>query len=156
VADPVDALRTLRRCAPRELYLAALDSAIHVSPQLRAALAGSGHPVGRGGIDGVCESGTETLFRLRMLRQVPSLRCQVTIAGVGRVDFLIDERLVIEVDGRAFHDLPTAFEQDRRRDAELSRRGYRVLRFSYHQVMNGWSTVETAVLAAVARGDHRA
>jgi very-short-patch-repair endonuclease len=70
------------------------------------------------------------------------------------VDFVIGERLVIEVDGAEYHTDPVRFEADRRRDALLSARGYRVLRFSYRLVIDDWPTVETAVLAAVARGDH--
>ncbi|WP_425488289.1 endonuclease domain-containing protein [Microcella alkalica] len=153
-AAPVDALTALRECQPRELYLASLDSALHVAPSLHVELAARGHPVGRDGIDGVCESGTETLFRLRMAGRTPKLQCQVLIAGVGRVDFLIGAALVVEVDRREFHDTASAFENDRRRDAELSRRGYRVLRFSYAQVMHDWPAVEAAVLAAISRGDH--
>lgn len=105
--------------------------------------------------DGICESGTETVFheRSRRIRRLHDVRRQVTIAGVGRVDFLIGDRLVIEIDGFAYHSDPEQFEQDRRRDAALSALGYRVLRFSYHQVMSRWPEVEGAVWAAIARGD---
>lgn len=154
IACPVDALETYRRCAPHELYLAALDSTLHRRPDLRGDLIAAGHRIGPRTADGICESGTETLFRLRMRRQLPRLKCQVPIPGVGRVDFLIGEALVIEVDGRAFHDSESAFENDRRRDAELSRRGFRVLRFSYRQIIDDWPSVAHAVLAAVSRGDH--
>lgn len=155
MASPVDALTALRECQSRELYLASLDSALHVAPSLHEEMAARGHPVGRDGIDGICESGTETLFRLRMAGRTPRLRCQVLIAGVGRADFLVGEAFVVEIDGREFHDTASAFENDRRRDAELSRRGYRVLRFSYAQVMHDWPAVEAAVLAAISRGDHQ-
>ena len=104
--------------------------------------------------DGVCESGTETYFWLRTRRAIPGIRRQVRIPGVGRVDFLVGHRLVVEIDGAEYHTDPVAFERDRRRDALLSRLGYRVLRFSYHQVMNEWPLVEAAVLAAIARRDH--
>lgn len=155
VAGPVSALSTLRRCASDELYLASLESVLHRAPHLRPEVAAAGHRIDDGLVDGRCESGTETLFRLRMRRRVPRLRCQVHVPGVGDVDFLIGDRLVVEVDGRAFHDTASTFENDRRRDAALSALGYRVLRFSYQQVMHGWSSVERAVLAAVIRGDHR-
>ncbi len=45
-------------------------------------------------------------------------------------------------------------ESDRRRDAIASALGYRVLRFSYWQVVERWAEVEAAVWAAVSRGDH--
>lgn len=153
VADPVTALTSLRSCATRELYLASLDSALHCYPRLSDALAAAGHPVGKAGVDGVCESGIETLFWLRM-RNKCLVRRQVAVPHVGRVDFLVGSRLVVELDGRAFHDTASSFEEDRRRDALLSAIGYRVLRFSFRQVMNDWGAVEAAVLAAMARGDH--
>ncbi len=52
-----------------------------------------------------------------------------------RVDLMIGERLIVEVDGREHHSDPVAFERDRVRDARLSALGYRVLRFSCNQVM---------------------
>lgn len=155
VAGPVDAVTALRSCATREHYLASLESVLHHAPRLRHDLLEAGHTLTTGLVDGLCESGTETLFRLRMRERVPSLRAQVRIPEVGRVDFVIGDRLVVEVDGREFHDTESSFEKDRRRDAELSRLGYRVLRFSYRQVIDDWPTVEAAVVAAVLRGDHR-
>jgi very-short-patch-repair endonuclease len=83
------------------------------------------------------------------------MRCQVPLPGAGRVDFLIGTRLVVEVDGYTYHSDPARFESDRRRDARLSALGYRVLRFSYRQVFERWHEVRAAVLAAVARNDHR-
>ena len=78
------------------------------------------------------------------------VRQQVQI-GPDRVDVVIGDRLVIELDSREFHER----EKDYARDARLGARGYRVLRFTYHQVMNDWPSVERAVLAARARSDHR-
>jgi hypothetical protein len=52
------------------------------------------------------------------------------------VDFLWPEqRLVVETDGRRFHDNPVAFERDRHRDRALQLSGYRVVRFTYRQTM---------------------
>lgn len=48
------------------------------------------------------------------------------------VDFLWrGPRLIVEVDGYAFHDSTQSFRNDRRRDAELTAAGYRVLRFTW-------------------------
>jgi very-short-patch-repair endonuclease len=44
------------------------------------------------------------------------------------------ERVLIEVDGWAFHGDRAAFEQDRRRDALLQAEGWAVLRFTWYQV----------------------
>jgi very-short-patch-repair endonuclease len=43
-------------------------------------------------------------------------------------------RLIVETDGRDAHLNPIAFEDDRRRDAELLVAGYRVVRFTWAQV----------------------
>jgi very-short-patch-repair endonuclease len=56
---------------------------------------------------------------------------------VGRheVDFLWHEqRLVVEVDGFAYHANRAAFERDRLRDAELQAAGYRVMRVTWLQI----------------------
>lgn len=97
------------------------------------------------------ESGSESAFRFRMLKHGFAMRQQVWI-GEDRVDFVIGESLVVEIDSRAHHD-PVA---DCARDARLSIRGYRVLRFYYDHVFGQWDLVEAAVLAAVSRGDHLA
>jgi len=45
-------------------------------------------------------------------------------------------RLVAELDGAETHLTPRAFEQDRRRDAQLQVQGYAVVRFTWRQVTN--------------------
>jgi very-short-patch-repair endonuclease len=58
------------------------------------------------------------------------------------VDFLWRaQKLVVEVDGFAFHSTRQAFERDRRRDAALQAAGYRVLRFSYMQIVTQPTTI---------------
>lgn len=43
--------------------------------------------------------------------------------------------LIVELDSRAFHLNPKAFEEDRKRDAALLLAGYRVIRITYRQLM---------------------
>ena len=50
------------------------------------------------------------------------------------------ERL-IELDGDEFHD-PV---RDRHRNSALVRRGYRIHRFGYDEVIHGWADVEATV-----------
>jgi very-short-patch-repair endonuclease len=45
-----------------------------------------------------------------------------------------DARLIVEVDGYAFHRAPAAFESDRERDVTLTALGWRVLRFTWRQL----------------------
>ncbi len=62
--------------------------------------------------------------------------------GSYEVDFLWRaERVIAETDGYAFHSSRAAFERDRDRDNELQARGYRVLRFSWRQVVSARGVV---------------
>ncbi|HEU0206894.1 MAG TPA: DUF559 domain-containing protein [Pseudolysinimonas sp.] len=157
LVDPLSAIADLAGCTSPELLAATADSLLHRWPERVAELhrLASVLPLPAGAAllqaDGICESGIETLFWLRMRHLGP--RRQVPTSGVGRVDFQFGERLIVEVDGAAFHAGSAAFEADRERDAMLSARGYRVLRFSYHQVMERWPEVHAAVWAAILRGD---
>ena len=52
-----------------------------------------------------------------------------------RVDFCWPEqRLIVETDGYEHHGTRAAFERDRAKDAQLTVRGWRVLRFTEPQV----------------------
>jgi very-short-patch-repair endonuclease len=52
--------------------------------------------------------------------------------GMHRVDFLVNNRLVVEVDGHQWHK--DRFYEDRERDQYLIERGYTVIRFPARQV----------------------
>ncbi|MGI8780729.1 MAG: endonuclease domain-containing protein [Solirubrobacteraceae bacterium] len=55
--------------------------------------------------------------------------------GPYRVDFLWPQhRVIVETDGHAAHGRRAAFERDRARDADLTARGYAVLRFTWRQL----------------------
>jgi len=98
-------------------------------------------------VDGSAESGPETLVRL-ILRTLPvSIRTQVTIVGVGRVDFLIDGWLIIECDGRRFHEGWDKQVRDRHRDVEAAAQGYVTLRFTAADVLDD----SGAIRASIAR-----
>jgi very-short-patch-repair endonuclease len=72
------------------------------------------------------------------------------VAGF-EVDFAFtNHRLVVETDGWQFHGHRAAFERDRRRDAALTRAGYRALRFTHDQVAHEPHAVAATVAAALA------
>jgi very-short-patch-repair endonuclease len=158
---PLGCLADVMTCQTPEAVVSAADSVLFKRPDLRAGwrqLVRSSPLVHQRYlhlVDGVCESGTESIFWFRIQPLRLTIARQVVIAGVGRVDFLIGPRLVVEIDGAAHHTDPAAFYRDRRRDALLSAIGYRVLRFSYYQVVYAWPEVEAAVIGALLRGDHR-
>jgi Protein of unknown function (DUF559) len=57
-------------------------------------------------------------------------------------------RLIVETDGYQHHGTRAAFERDRARDARLTARGWRVLRFTSAQVRRDAASTAVVVLAA--------
>ncbi|MEJ1088974.1 type IV toxin-antitoxin system AbiEi family antitoxin domain-containing protein [Microbacterium sp. Mu-80] len=109
------------------------------------------------------DSGLESLIRLRLHRLGISVRTQVQIDGVGEVDFVIGDRLIIEADGKENHDdgeVDPARPQislrhkDLMRDARAAARGYETLRFNYAMIVHDWPTVAAAILARIGVGAH--
>lgn len=101
-------------------------------------------------------SGTPSLTRSEAERRLLSLvraaglpppQTNVRVCGY-EVDFLWRaERLIVEVDGYAFHASRVAFERDRRRDSELLVAGLRVLRLTWQRITGE----PEATVAALAR-----
>ncbi len=56
-----------------------------------------------------------------------SLRLQVVVSPY-RADFMVNDRLIVEVDGETYHSAPEQMERDTKRDEFLISRGYTVLR----------------------------
>lgn len=158
--SPITALSHLIGCVDLRACVVAVDSALNTKlvgrDETDRLLAET--PRGRRVaqlVDPASESGTETLARLALRRLRLQVRTQVLIAGVGRVDLLVGDRLVVEVDGEEWHSRESTFESDRARDRRLVARGYLVMRASYKQVMWGWDDVEAEILTVVRRNAHR-
>ena len=96
---------------------------------------------------------SEAERRLLELVRAARLPTPQTNVSVGRheVDFLWPGHdLVVEVDGYAFHSSRRSFERDRRRDADLTGRGFRVIRITWRQLANEPETVVATLAAALA------
>lgn len=79
----------------------------------------------------------EKLLDLVRAAELPKPRLNVRLLHY-EVDFLWTEaRVVAEVDGYAYHGGVRSFVVDRRRDAELTAAGYRVLRFTWADLTEG-------------------
>lgn len=153
VTSVVRTVLDLARSLPLEQAVAAADSALRRAlvtvAELQAALrvlpAGRGRErVARvvGLVDARCGSVLESLFRVLIARHgLPAPVAQVVVrtrsgARVGRVDFAWpDLRLVVETDGFAFHADRERYRSDRRRGNALVLAGWRVLRFSWEDVV---------------------
>jgi very-short-patch-repair endonuclease len=142
----------------------AFDEAITRRLTTAAALAaavqqGNGHRGVRALRELLARSGEPTLTRseaeerfLALTREagLPAPRVNVYV-GSHLVDFVWhDCRLVVEVDGYRFHSSPTAFERDRRRDADLTAAGFRVLRITWRQLVNQPMAVIARLAQALA------
>ena len=128
---------------------AALRSVVERHPRhrgvarLRAAAAGSATR----GLRMTRSEAERRLADLLEAARLPAPELNVRLAG-HEVDALWRvERLVVEVDGYAFHSGRAAFERDRRRDAELQSAGFRVTRLTWRQI----TEEPLAVAALVAR-----
>lgn len=100
------------------------------------------------------DSGVESTFVKNCRRARIPIVQQVWIAG-RPVDALIGRRLVVQLDGYAFHSDPAQRRRDIAHDRKLVAMGYTVLRFSYHDVMYEWSRVEREIRGMIARGHAR-
>jgi len=156
--DPIENVLALAAsCLPHEEALAIWESALRRGPVdipglSRLPLSGRARELLEEA-NPFADSGLETVIPLRLrwlrLRIVP----QAWIAG-HRVDFLIGDRLVLQVDGGTHVDAQR--EEDVRHDAQLMLMGFRVIRVGYHQVLHDWPAVQDLIMRAVAQGLHRA
>jgi very-short-patch-repair endonuclease len=81
---------------------------------------------------------------------LPQPKTEASVEGYV-VDFLWpDHRVIVETDGHAAHGTRRRFETDRARDAHLTACGYRVLRFTWRQLVNEPEVVAARLAAALA------
>ena len=92
------------------------------------------------------------LLALIRRARLPIPRTNVRI-GRHEVDFhWPEQRLVLEVDGYAFHSSRRAFERDRLRDAELQALGQRVMRATWRQIEREPQALLVLIAGALAVG----
>jgi len=124
-------------------------------------LGGRGDALARGRIaeaDGVAESMLETIGRLALADgAVPLPQAQFEVHNdVGRLIARLDgaypeRRLAVEFDGQSFHSAPEAVFRDRRRQNSLELEGWRVLRFTWWDVVHDTKRFVATVRAALLR-----
>ena len=157
LVDIETALAHLHRCEGDESFFASLESALRLRKLSRAArhrLRAILPAYARWLVDFArddADSGLESILRLRLHVIGLVLATQVMLVGVGRVDFVIDGRLILEVDGKENHDGWSKRHKDLVRDTAASTLGYETLRFDYAQIIHDWPSVQSAILAAIAR-----
>jgi very-short-patch-repair endonuclease len=158
--DPIaNVLAVLARCQPHEHAVAVIDSALNKElvgrPQLLrlAAEVGGRFAAMVAESDARADSGLETLSRLRLARRGVEMLPQARVDG-HKVDGLIGERLVVQMDGDTFHSTKEQRERDRHEDARLVLQGFTVLRFGYADIIDGWARTEEQIMWAIAQRLH--
>ncbi len=92
----------------------------------------------------------QRLLDLMRAACLPTPEANARLCGY-EVDFLWrDRKLVVEVDGYAFHSSRSSFERDRRRDRNLQAKGYHVIRVTWRQLIGEPEAVIAALAAALA------
>ncbi|WP_029149247.1 type IV toxin-antitoxin system AbiEi family antitoxin domain-containing protein [Microbacterium indicum] len=156
--DPVEnALGYVAECLAPEDALAVWESAareglIEISVMRRFRLRPRAREIAARAT-GYSDAGTESIVMYRLKWMPVRIMQQVHIAG-RRVDFLIGERLVLQIDGG--HHVGPQRDADNAHDVQLRLQGYHVIRVSYRQIMEQWPWVQDQVSRAVAQGLHLA
>ncbi|WP_413451472.1 DUF559 domain-containing protein [Georgenia phoenicis] len=157
VAPPAEAMARVLRCLPLQAAVVTVDSALNkrlvTVEEVYPYLVGPGSARAREAL-ARCDSGSrspiETLARLELEAAGLTVVSAPSIAGVGEVDLVVEDIVVIECDGFAYHSGWREYREDRRRDRALVALGYRVLRFTWEDIMANPAIVVTAALAALA------
>lgn len=152
-----NALILIAGCQPRESALATWESAlkkdlVDVGALRRAPLP----PAARELLEEArpfADAGTETIFFTRLRWMNVRIVPQAWLLG-HRVDFLIGERLVIQIDGG--HHVGAQRTRDIRHDARLQLHGFHVIRIGYDQLINHWPEVQQMIMDAVGQRLHLA
>jgi len=157
--DPIMALSHVAQCLPTPLAVAVLDGAVRRglvrAEELRARRPRKGwlaHERATRLIDPGAQSIPESIARVALVASGLAVKTQVKVAGVGYVDMLVEEQVVVEIDGFAYHSGRQEFREDRRRDRMLTvSRGLPVLRFAFEDAVYRTPDLVATVHAALER-----
>lgn len=154
VVTVAEAVRQVCRCLPWAEALIVAESAVAQGKMSKADVLAELAPDIRKQFHQHLEGSAQSLLEVEVRR---ILRCagylvqaQVAIRGVGVVDLLVEGRLVIELDGFAYHSGRKEYRADRRRSNELTAQNYRLLRFTYETVMGSPEQILVMVARALA------
>ena len=157
----MDILRQCVICGSEVEALAVLESAVVLKKctihELRGAFSGRKDTAGRAivaMIDPQSQSIVETVARYYLLKAGYNVQGQVAIKGVGHLDLLVEGILGVETDGQQYHNTPSGWAEDLRRDNLLVIEGVWKLRIPaavvpYHRnTMLRWVKDALAQIAA--------
>ncbi|MFS0717628.1 DUF559 domain-containing protein [Arthrobacter sp. 1P04PC] len=150
-----DVLLHALRCLPEREALVMIQCAVgrgDISLAfLRGRLTGNRNARARSVLDLIiprADSLLEVLANAAFVRAGLYIRRHVEIPGVGEVDFLVEDLVIVETDG-ATHLEPFQVKKDRRRNNTAVVGGYLVLRFGYDDVVHHPERMVTQVIALI-------
>lgn len=160
-ADIVEALAQSCLCQSPTDAIATLDSALHLRfidatslAEVFARLPDRMQNL-RSRVDGRSESGAETIVRLILDDLGATYDVQVSVRGVGRVDFVVNDWLIIECDSEAHHAGWTSQKRDRRRDLAAATLGYTTIRPIAEDILYREADVRAQLADALSHGHVR-
>lgn len=101
------------------------------------------------------QSGSETRVRNFLQSHNYKVQTQVFIDGIGRVDLLVGDSLIIECDSTTFHSQPLNVTTDRERDLQAHLHGFARIRLSYQQIWHQWEDTKKRLSMCLSTGLHR-
>lgn len=162
VVSPKDALIAAVKCGTPEQAFIVLESALKLGvatrDEVREILTHVSKKKARKiGVPGSrSDSGSESALAFRLRKLKLEFEQQVWIRDVGRVDILVGQSLVIELDSWQHHQADRkAYHRDRERDAVLIARGYTVVRLAYAHVFFDWQKYEALLRGYIKRRLHK-
>ena len=155
LVSPMEAVWQAIHCLDEEHAIACLESAVHegfltivqvreLCGQAPARLAG-----GIQELEFTSGSGMETIVRRRLRHVGYSVVAQVSIAGIGDEDLVVEDCVALETDGEKWHG-PDRFHADRIRDLKTEGLGRRAIRLTHDQIFYEWETTLAAIARVVA------
>lgn len=154
LVSPMEAVWQAIHCLDEENAIACLESAVHEGfltiDQVRE-LCGQAPARLAGGIrelEFTAGSGMETIVRRRLRHVGYSVVAQVSVAGIGDEDLVVEDCVALETDGEKWHGADR-FHADRIRDLKTEALGRRAIRLTHDQIFYEWETTLEAIARVV-------
>lgn len=101
--------------------------------------------------DGRSQSLSETCARVEMVEAGLNVVPQFQLNSVGRIDFLVESAVVVEIDSEAHHSGERARARDGDRDRAATTQGYPHLRYMFHDALERPEEIVADVVGTLMR-----
>jgi very-short-patch-repair endonuclease len=91
------------------------------------------------------DSSIERKIKSWLIENKIKFNFQYRVPGVAFPDFFVEDRLCIFADGDYWHNYPNGLDKDRHQDIELSKKGFKILRFWEHDINDNFESVTSKI-----------